>query len=116
MNSTQWSTQALHFQDMDDLARQSPQGGQSSTFDVRSWLAGLGHLTVDKVEYVAESERQGRRTVTYNCGGTTAKVRMSPLPGAAAWELVAEMPGAVDRVLLPGGTRFIWRQMRGTHA
>jgi hypothetical protein len=101
---------------MDDLMRPSPQSGQNASFDVRSWLADLGHVAIDAVEFVSESERQGRRTVTYNCAGTLAKVRMSPLPGAAAWELVAEMPGAVDRVLLPGGTRFVWRPPRGTHA
>jgi hypothetical protein len=101
---------------MDDLTRLSPQGGPNSAFDVRSWLAGLGHLSADAVEYVGESERQGRRTVTYNCAGKTAKVRMAPLAGAAAWELVAELPGAVDRVLVPGGTKFVWRPPRGTHA
>jgi len=101
---------------MDDRTHLSPHGGQSAAFDVRTWLAGLGHLAVDAVEYVSESERQGRRTVTYNCAGKTAKVRMAPLPGAAAWELVAEMPGAVDRVLLPGGTKFVWRPPRGTDA
>ena len=101
---------------MDDLTRLSPQGGQSPAFDVRSWLAGLGHLTVDAVEYVGESERRGRRTVTYNCGGKTAKVRMAPVAGTTAWELVAEMPGVADRVLVPAGTRFMWRPPRGTHA
>ena len=101
---------------MHDLTRPSPHGGQTVPFDVRSWLAGLSHLAVDAVEYVGESERQGRRTVTYNCAGTTLKVRMAPLAGTAAWELVAEMPGAVDRVLLPAGTRFMWKPPRGTHA
>ena len=79
-------------------------------------MAGLGRLSIDAVQYVSESERGGRRTVTYDCLGSVAKVRMVPLTGTAAWELTAELGGAVDRVLLPGATHFIWRPPRGTHA
>lgn len=82
----------------------------ASAFDVPSWVAGVGRVSIDLVEYVTESERGGRRTVTYDCNGTEAKVRMAPVAGTAAWELVAECKGAVDRVLLPGATKFIWRR------
>jgi hypothetical protein len=86
----------------------------ASAFDVPSWVASVSHVPIDSVEYVNESERAGRRTVTYNCDGSTAKVRMSPVAGAAAWELVAECRDVIDRVVLPGVTRFIWRPNR-TH-
>jgi hypothetical protein len=82
----------------------------ASAFDVPSWIARVGRVAVDSVEYVAESERRGRRTVTYDCDGTRATVRMTSVTGTAAWELVAECAGTVDRVLLPGATRFIWRR------
>ena len=76
----------------------------------------MGHLSIDAVQFVSESERGGRRTVTYDCAGSVAKVRMAPLAGTAAGELVAELGGTVDRVLLPVATHFIWRPPRGTHA
>jgi len=89
---------------------------QPQAFDVRGWLSGVGHVPKDAIQYVTESERSGQRIVTYNCAGSIAKVRMAPVVGAAAWELVAEVEGLVDRVLLPRATRFVWRAPRGTHA
>ncbi|HEY7025842.1 MAG TPA: hypothetical protein VH371_12875 [Candidatus Limnocylindrales bacterium] len=96
-----------------NASRREPEPG---AFDVRGWLSGVGHVPKDAIQYVTESERSGQRTVTYKCGGSTAKVRMASVAGAAAWELVAEFEGAVDRVLLPRATRFVWRAPRGTHA
>lgn len=84
----------------------------ASAFHVPSWIAGVSHVSIEMVEYLTESERGGRRTVTYDCDGTKAKVRMTSVAGTAAWELVVECRGAIDRVLLPGGTRFIWRTSR----
>src|SRR3954453_3181980 len=78
-------------------------------FDVRGWLAGLRNISIDSVRYVGENERQGHRTVTYDCAGSVGKVRIGPVAGAAAWELVAEVGEEVDRVVLPGATRFVWR-------
>lgn len=102
---------------MEDVSRAGLPDGRPSSFDVRSWLAGLGHYPLEAVRYVTESERAGRRTVTYDCAGTVARVRMSPVGGGApAWELVAELPDLADRVVLPGGTHFVWRAPRGTHA
>ena len=101
---------------MDDSAQRILHDSRTTLFDVRGWLAGLGHIPVGAVHFISESERSGRRTVTYDCAGTVAKVRMTPLTGAAAWELVAELGQAVDRVVLPGATRFVWRSSKGTHA
>jgi len=102
--------------DLHGSARDAAPDERAATFDVRGWLAGLGHTSIDAVRFVSERERSGRRTVTYDCAGSEAKVRMTPLSGAATWELTAELNGAVDRVLLPGATRFVWRPPRGTHA
>jgi hypothetical protein len=101
---------------MEDADRAPLPGSRAASFDVRSWVAGVGHVSIDSVKYVSESERAGRRTVVYECAGHTAKVRMAPVTGAAAWELVAEVDQSVDRVVLPGATRFVWRAPRGTHA
>ena len=87
--------------------RYSDLGG--AAFEIRGWLAGLGQIPIESVQYLGENERHGRRTVTYDCAGAVAKVRMGPVAGAAAWELVAELGDAMDRVVLPGATRFIWR-------
>lgn len=89
--------------------------GRASSFDVRGWLAGLATCAVEEVRHISDHERNGRRTVTYDCNGVTTKVRMTTVAGAAAWELVAETRGAADRVVLPAGTRFVWRP-RGTHS
>jgi hypothetical protein len=101
---------------MDDSAQRILHDSRTTLFDVRGWLAGLGHIPVNAVQYVTESERSGRRTVTYDCAGKVAKVRMMPVSGAAAWELTAELGEAVDRVVLPGATRFVWRSSQGNHA
>ena len=101
------------------MAETTRAGGsepRATSFDVRGWVAGMSHIAKDAVQFVSESERGGRRTVTYNCAGSVAKVRMAPVAGAAAWELVAEINDSVDRVLLPRATRFVWRAPRGTHA
>jgi hypothetical protein len=95
-----------------DAPHSSPRDlpdGRASTFDVRNWLAGLVNCPANEVRFVSDTERRGRRTVTYLCSGETAKVRMAPVASAAAWELVAETSGATDRVVLPAGTRFVWR-------
>jgi len=102
--------------DLDGSARDTAADTRAATFDVRGWLAGLGHMSIDAIQFVSEGERSGRRTVTYDCAGSVAKVRMTPLSGAATWELTAELNGTVDRVLLPGATRFVWRPPRGTHS
>jgi hypothetical protein len=102
--------------DSDGSARGCAADARAGTFDVRGWLAGLSHTSIDAVQFVSEHERSGRRTVTYDCAGSVAKVRMTPLSGTAAWELTAELIGAVDRVLLPGATRFVWRPPPGTHS
>jgi len=99
-----------------DAPHSSPRDlpdGRASTFDVRNWLAGLVKCPANEVRFVSETERHGRRTVTYLCNGETAKVRMASVAAAAAWELVAETSGATDRVVLPAGTHFVWRP-RGT--
>lgn len=101
---------------MAETTRAGGSNGRASSFDVRGWIAGVGHISKDVVQFVSESERGGRRTVTYNCAGAVAKVRMAPVAGAAAWELTAEFNDSVDRVLLPRTTRFVWRAPRGTHA
>lgn len=101
---------------MAETAHSPRHDPQPAAFDVRGWLATVGHFPKEAIQYVAESERSGQRIVTYNCAGSIAKVRMAPVVGAAAWELVAEVEGLVDRVLLPRATRFVWRSPRGTHA
>jgi hypothetical protein len=101
---------------MDESYRVSLPDTRDSSFNVRRWLADVTRIDIDSIQFVAESERSGRRVVTYDCGGTPAKVRMGPVAGAAAWELIAEVSGTVDRVVVPGATRFLWRTPRGTHA
>ena len=99
-----------------DAPHSSPRDlpdGRASTFDVRNWLAGLVRCTADDVRFVSDGERRGRRTVTYLCSGEAAKVHMAPVAAGAAWELVAETSGATDRVVLPAGTRFVWRPRGG---
>jgi hypothetical protein len=76
----------------------------------------MARVRVDDVRFIADHERSGRRTVTYDCAGNPAKVRIASVAGAAAWELTAELGRAKERVLLPGATRFVWRAARGTHA
>ena len=98
-----------------DAPHSSPRDlpdGRAPTFDVRRWLAGLVNCTADDVRFMSETERHGRRTVTYECSGETAKVRMAPVAAGAAWELLAEANGMADRVVLPAGTRFTWRPRR----
>ena len=95
-----------------DAPHSSPRDlpdGRASTFDVRNWLAGLVKCPVLEVRFVTDAERRGRRTVTYECNGETVKVRMAPIAAGAAWELAAETIGTTDRVVLPAGTRFVWR-------
>jgi len=101
---------------MDDMSRMTLPDSRTASFDVRRWLAGIGRVGIDGVTFVSESERSGRRTVLYDCAGVSVKVRMAPVSGAAAWELVADFGQSVDRVLLPRATRFVWRPPRGTHA
>jgi hypothetical protein len=95
-----------------DAPHSSPRDlpdGRASNFDVRKWLAGLVNCPANEIRFVSETERRGRRTVTYVCNGQTAKVRMASVAAAAAWELVAETSGTTDRVVLPAGTHFVWR-------
>ena len=101
---------------MDDSHRVSLPGTRAASFDVRTWLADLTHVDINAIQFLAETERAGRRTVTYDCAGTVGKVRMGPVAGAAAWELTAEVGPTVDRVVVPGTTHFVWRARRGTHA
>jgi hypothetical protein len=101
---------------MDDAVRPAASDARTGSFDVRAWLAGMARVHVDQVIFVSDHERSGRRTVTYDCAGVAAKVRIAPVAGAAAWELTAEVGEMADRVLLPGATRFVWRAPRGTHA
>jgi hypothetical protein len=103
---------------MDDAPRRRLPDASASTFDVRSWLASLGRCPPESVKFVGQQERAGKMIVRYDCAGKTARVRMSPVSGMATptWELVAEFGGESERVVLPGGTRFVWRPPRGTHA
>jgi hypothetical protein len=100
---------------VEETSRTALPGPRAGSFDVRAWLAGLKHVSTDSVTFVSENERAGRRTVVYECAGRAVKVRVAPVAGAAAWELVAELDDSVDRVVLPGATRFLWRAPRGPH-
>ena len=62
---------------MAETAHSPRQHPQPAAFDVRGWLATVGHFPKEAIQYVAESERSGQRIVTYNCAGSIAKVRMS---------------------------------------
>ncbi len=79
-------------------------------FDITDWLAGLSHSSPDDVHYVDEHERRGGLIVNYDCAGKHAQVQLAQVGGvsAAAWELRAEVDGLSGRVVVPGGTHFIW--------
>ena len=101
-----------------ESSRRLPGTTRTTTFDVRTWLADLGRCSIDDVRYVAEDEKHGQLTVTYDCRGESTRVRVNPVGGVgtAAWEITAEWRSGVERVVVPGGTRFVWRATPGgTH-
>src|SRR4051812_32894058 len=101
---------------MTDASYRLPDS-RAASFDVRKWLADLGRCSAGDVHYVEETHRRGRMVVTYECAGHRATVRVAPMGGvaAAAWEVTAQFDGRIERVVVPGDTRFIWQTPRGTH-
>jgi hypothetical protein len=99
-------------------ARQSPVrasvSGAGSAFNVREWLAGLSGCGPDQIAHEREFEEAGQLTVRYLCGETfLAVVNVVGVRQAhgrsARWQLVAQFKDHAVTVVVPGGTRFIWR-------
>jgi hypothetical protein len=99
-------------------ARQSPvrtnESGTGSAFNVREWLAGLSACRLDQLAYEREFEEAGQLTVRYTCGeaflAVVNMVGVRQAPGRSArWQLVAQFKDHAVTVVVPGGTRFIWR-------
>lgn len=87
---------------------QRSRGVRPISFDVVEWLAGLNSCRRDEIAYRAESEQGDRMIVTYRCDAVEAEVRLGSL-SSANWELVAQMGDRIERIVVPGGTRFGWR-------
>jgi hypothetical protein len=82
-----------------------------ASFDVTGWVAGLSTGDPGSFRVIGEKERAGVLTVTYECEGEKVDVLVRRAGGvaAAAWELTADFGNRVERIVLPGGVRFIWR-------
>src|SRR5205814_2462517 len=90
--------------------RRAPEIG--SAFDVREWLAGLSGCDRDELTYEREFEEAGQLTVRYRCGETfLAVANMAGMrqAGKATWQLVAHLKDRAVTVMVPGGTKFVWR-------
>ncbi len=91
----------------------SSDSGQT-IFDVRRWLATLTGCSSAEIAYQSASELSGSLAVFYRCGTEPlAEVRLLGLTlksgRSAAWQLVARLADRVERVVVPGDTRFMWR-------
>lgn len=91
-----------------DMRQHERLGVRPISFDVTEWLAGLNGCPRDQIAYLAKAAQGGRLFVTYRCGAVEAKVRLGSLP-SANWELVAQMGDRIERIVVPGSTRFGWR-------
>ena len=83
-------------------------------FDVREWVAGLTGCPSAEIADQSTSDQSGAVSVRYRCGTESlAEVHLLGLTlksgRSASWQLVAKLTDRVERVVVPGDTRFVWR-------
>lgn len=96
---------------MADIAPKPEPGSASrGIFDVCEWLTGL--TGVDGWEISHSGSRNGDEFVTSYEGADNAiaevTMRGLPIAQSASWELVSDVNGRRERILIPGRTRIKW--------